>query len=645
MVRDFFSTKNQAAFHFQMANKVNNINLLLEEVYNRANEIGLKPASDVHGVEHMEFRLTVPFIDDRVIVGREHDVSKVIEMLLASDVEDDELPVIAIVGMAGLGKTALAQLVYKQDKIVSNFGSERMWICVSDIFKVDRLLNEMVESLTKNKSDMQNVEAIVEKLGEKLNGKKYLLVLDDVWNRSETKWQCMRDSLLGIGGSKGSKVIVTTRDMDVVSTMKQTSPCHTHHLSGLSLDYSLTLFRKKAFANGGPIETQSLLVIGRRMLQRCEGVPLAINALGGVLQTKKYQSEWESIEKSGLCSALGDRNGILPVLRLSFDDLPSPSLKRCFGYCSVFPKDKIIIKDKLIQLWMALGYLQPPSRTNLEVEDIGNEYFNILLRRSLFQEVKLDEYNNIISCKMHDVVHDLAIEVFEGLPNVVEFPKEFHKLVNLRHFCMGESEVMPALIGDLTSLQTLNFFVVGVNKGHKIEELGRLSKLRAKLKICHLQRVKNEEEAKTANMMEKTDIQELVYHWANGDSMESHVDHEGVLEGLQPHKNLKRFVLEYFGGQRIASWMTSRDACFLQNLLTIKLKDCRQCEQVPTLGQLPYLEVVEINGLHNLKCIGSEFYGLDVSSNSSSSRAARAGDVFPALRKLTLDNIPKLEKC
>ncbi|THF97903.1 hypothetical protein TEA_021913 [Camellia sinensis var. sinensis] len=176
--------------------------------------------------------------------------------------------------MGGMGKTTLAQLVYNNEKVVKNFGEQRMWICVSDDFKVERLLNEMVESLTGHKYETRNVQGIVRKLREKLNGKRYLLVLDDVWNENPDKWECMRNSLLGIGGSKGSKIIATTLSMDVVSTMR-TSLSLTHHLNQLSENDSWTMFRKRAFANGGPIETSYLVAIGRKMVK----TPLAMKSL------------------------------------------------------------------------------------------------------------------------------------------------------------------------------------------------------------------------------------------------------------------------------------------------------------------------------------------------------------------------------
>ncbi|XP_058183953.1 putative disease resistance protein RGA3 isoform X2 [Rhododendron vialii] len=760
-VSSFFSHSNPLAFRPKIANKVKSINLLLDRICKEANEIGLAPANQLINasgvIQPTEFsRLTHPFIGDSSVVGRNGDVSMVRDMLLGSGVEDD-LPVVAIVGMAGLGKTTLAQLIYKDDKVVNCFGDRRMWICVSDNFDVQRLLNEMMQSLTRDKSETPTIEGIVRKLRERLNGNKYLLVLDDVWNTSINKWECMRNCLQEIGGCKGSKIIVTTRSMEVVSTMR-TSPSLTHRLGELSFDDSWNMFRKRAFANGGPRENRTLVDIGRRMVAQCKGVPLAVNSLGGLLYSKQYQKEWELIETTRMWKSLANEDGILSVLRLTYDHLPSPCLKQCFAFCSFFPKDFQIPKDELIWLWMGLGYLdQSSSEGNLEMEDVGNEYFNIFLRNSLLQDVKLDENNDIKSCKMHDLVHDLALDVSEGscltlkatkvkdhsevqhlilhlgegegfenlkngtnlrtlsltghlpknfkdvkriraltlempdvkelpssmrklkhlryfdlsrtsiekLPNYItsfynlqtlrlpprlaEIPNEFHKLFNLRHFCISVTDytkkLMPKMIGQLTSLQTLPFFVVGKEKGNKIAELGSLCQLRGRCHVYGLQHVKDKEEVEKAKMQEKSGITELGLHW-DGDFGKTDFYHEDVLQGLKPDRNVKNLLLENFGGQRLASWM-SGDIQFLQNLVDIELRSCRECEQVPTLGHLPHLEVVSMVGFDNLTHIGPNFYGLDeriFGHGSSSTRAAPTTIVFPALRKLTLCNMPQLKE-
>ncbi|XP_028121471.1 putative disease resistance protein RGA4 [Camellia sinensis] len=710
-VCNFFSLSNPLAFHLKMAHKVKDINSMLDLICKEPNDIGLKQTDQLlnaatTSVEPREvtFRVSQHFVDHSEVVGRDGDVSTVIDMLLGSDNTGDDLSVIAIVGMGEMGKITLVQLVYDNKKVVKHFGDERMWICVSDDFIVESLLNQMVQSLTRSESEIENIEGIVRNLGEKLNGKKYLLVLDDVWNENLDKWECMRNSLLGIDGSRGSKIIATTRSMRVVSTMR-TSPSLTHHLSQLSENESWTMFRKRAFANGGPTETPNLVAIGRKMMEKCKGLPLAIKSLGGLMYSKKHFHEWELIKNSEIWRSTEIKEGIQPILRLSFDHLPSPYLKHCFAYCSIFPKDFNIQKDELIQLWMAQGYLQPSLRSNLEMEDVGNDYFNILLHNSLFQDVQLDDYNNITTCKMHDLVHDLALDVSEGkclaltsiateanyhpevqhlmvktsfeipkenvgklrtlfltgnlpksiaevecirtmslvdwyqkelpsslrklihlrylddsrsyfrtLPNFLtmlynlqslrlssfafqNLPKKFYELVRLRHFYIDDDEhnrkLMPMMIGKLTSLQTLPFFVVGEDEGCKIEELGSLNKLRGKLMIYNLQQVKSREDTEKAKILGKPNICELGFHWDRvgnpstaGDT--TSINHEDMLEGLKPCGNLKVLKLKKFEGQNFASWMMSgRDAQLLQNLVKIELSKCTRCEQVPPLGHLP----------------------------------------------------------
>ncbi|THG23693.1 hypothetical protein TEA_008790 [Camellia sinensis var. sinensis] len=168
-VRNFFSLSNPLAFHLKMAHKVKDINSMLDLICKEANDIGLKPADQILNAastsaepREVNFRPTVPFVDDKQVVGRDGDVSTVIDMLLSSDNTVDDLPVIAIVGMGGMGKTTLAQLVYNNEKVVNHFGrNQRMWICVSDDFIVPKLLNQMAQSLTGDKSERDNIEGIM----------------------------------------------------------------------------------------------------------------------------------------------------------------------------------------------------------------------------------------------------------------------------------------------------------------------------------------------------------------------------------------------------------------------------------------------------------------------------------------------------
>ncbi|KAL3834666.1 hypothetical protein ACJIZ3_009402 [Penstemon smallii] len=392
-VRNFFSSSNPLAFRHKIVAKIKNINSLLDELYQEASGIGLMAVELVNSsVELNEILQTGPFVDDSEIIGRNDDISSIVNWLLNSK-DEKALPVISIVGMPGQGKTTLAQLIYKNDEVVKYFDC-RLWVCVSDKFVVDRLLNEMVEALTQTHSNMTNREAIVKKLQVILTNKRIFLVLDDVWNENRAKWDCLKKSLLEIGGSSGSKIMITTRSEDVSLTMQA---CMAHHLGTLSDEESWNLFKQVAFANGGAVETPELVSIGKKILKKCGGVPLAVKALGGLLYARKNGREW--------------LDSVLPSLRLSYNHLPLISLKQCFRYCSLFQKDSIMEKDELIQLWIAQGYLHCSKENHLEMEDIGGNYLNILLRNSLLQVDKKDEYDNIKTCKMHDLVHDLALDV------------------------------------------------------------------------------------------------------------------------------------------------------------------------------------------------------------------------------------------
>ncbi|KAL3497656.1 hypothetical protein ACH5RR_040388 [Cinchona calisaya] len=750
-VRRFFSFSNPLSFRVMMAHKIKNIMISLEEAFKEANQIGVRAVelTNTHS-NSGEIRLTHPFVDDTEIVGRDGDISSVKRMLTSSNYEKD-LPVVAIVGMGGQGKTTLAQLVYKNDTVVRHF-DERIWFCVSDDFKVERLLNEMLQSLTGNKVEMTNREALVKELQKKLKDKRYLLVLDDVWNENQDEWESMRNCLLGIGGSKESKILVTTRS-DSVAEVMRSSDCH--HLQIISGESSWMLLEKIAFGEGGATRTQALVDIGRRIVRRCGGVPLAIKAVGGLLYSKKDASEWLEIDRSTEIwnSATSGVDRALSAIQLSYDHLPSYSLKQCFAACSIFPKDTLLNKDKLVQIWMAQGLINPPNGSDLQMEDIGSNYVNVLLRSSLLQDPEKDLFNNITWCKMHDLVHDFSLQVsknycfnmeveshetaagndikavhlllifgkqktikkenLKGIPSKLrtlilngsayledilvnfrylstlivqdsevdvlptavgemkllryldiadtvisrlpdsftmlynlqtlrvtyleELPKGFGNLINLRNFYMTMTFFLSG-IRHLTNLRTLPpvVEVVRESKGFQLEELEYLDNLRGKLKIQGLENVSRPESAAKANLWRKSSIQMLELCW---DSRQKHNSLE-ILEGLKPHANLKSLTIEGFHCSTFPSWMVTKDhLSALCNLVNIELRDLPSCKQIPSLGNLPHLQIILISMLHSVECIGHEIYGctnLDGASTSSNSHETAVATLFPALRKLQL---------
>ncbi|XP_047954413.1 disease resistance protein RGA2-like isoform X2 [Salvia hispanica] len=390
------------------------------------------------------------------ILGREEDKDKIVKILVNDLKEKQEMSmsVLPIIGVGGLGKTTLTRLVFNDPQVKEHF-DVRIWVCVSDNFEMKTLVKAMIESATGNEkaTDLQHLDATERRLWELLSNKRYLIVMDDVWNDHQDKWFELRDILSC--GSAGSSVVVTTRQKKVADIMT-TLPCYC--LEGLSDEHSWALLRQRAF---GPVEEVSpeLEIIGKQIVNKCAGVPLAATTLGGILRFKRKEEEWIYVRDNDIWKLSPEESLIMPALRLSYHHLPL-ELRQCFAYFASFPKDHYIEKEELILLWMAHGYIS--SKGALQVEDVGNQICNELLLRSLLQTNVL--YPNEIG--MHDLVHDLAESIMENkVPGVqsergltsastirevnfqqktVVFPKTFQQDMDLTS------------ILDLTSLRVLN---------------------------------------------------------------------------------------------------------------------------------------------------------------------------------------------
>ncbi|XP_070670357.1 putative disease resistance protein RGA3 [Malus domestica] len=407
-VLNFFSLSNPILFRQKMAHKIKNINASLAALKGDAAFIGLVARRVDQTPPGMGNRETVSsFGHDEKIIGREKIVSDIIATLIESKNQEEYLSVKAIVGMGGLGKTTLARSIFNDDAIGRHF-VEKMWVCVSDTFEVNSILNRMLESLNSNRTGVTSREALLNDLKQRLTGKRYILILDDVWNEDDNLWSDFTSCLSRLNSAPGSVAIVTTRSAKVASITETMPRCD---LASLSVDDCWSILKSEAFPNGAPPLDPKQVDIGRAIAAKCVGVPLVAKVLGSLMRSKHSTSEWSSILESEIWQLPKTEDKIMLVLKLSFDNLKSPSLKQCFAYCSIFKKDFEIEQDDLVQLWMAQGYLH--FSPNMSMEDIGNEYFNTLLQNSLFQDASEDKYGIITECKMHDLVHDLAEEVFK----------------------------------------------------------------------------------------------------------------------------------------------------------------------------------------------------------------------------------------
>ncbi|XP_017629262.2 putative disease resistance protein RGA3 [Gossypium arboreum] len=418
-VRLFFSSSNHFAYGLKMGQKIKAIKARLASIESEANTFGFmvrdRPVETSFMIKKRQ--QTHSFVSKDKIIGRDDDKAALLKLMLEFESEEN-VYIIPVVGFGGLGKTALAQFVYN-DKMVYDYFQLRLWVCVSDVFDVKLILENIIKSITGQVPD-QNLEMdqLQKQLRDKIGGKKYLLVLDDIWNEEREEWVSLKELL--VGGAKGSRIIVITRSFKVA---KITSKCQPHVLKGLSDDDAWSLFKEIAFEQRYADSTNSAFVeIGKQILERCSGVPLVIRTIASTLSYKETEEEWRSFRDNELVRIPQNEGKILTTLKLSYDHLPS-HLKHCFAYCRLYPKDLVIDVQTLVQFWIAQGFVKQLNQSQ-SLEEIGFGYFKDLVERSFLQEVEgMYRMKGLYwvkeqACKMHDLMHDLA-ETVAGMESSI----------------------------------------------------------------------------------------------------------------------------------------------------------------------------------------------------------------------------------
>ncbi|KAK8473443.1 hypothetical protein PHAVU_001G133601 [Phaseolus vulgaris] len=335
-VSHFFSTSNPLLFRYKMAQQIKDISNRLDKVAADRHKFSLQIIDVDTRVVHRR-DMTHSRVSDSDVVGRKHDKENIIELLMPQNSNDDDtsLSVIPVVGIGGLGKTTLAKFVFNDSRIQECFPL-KMWVCVSDDFDIKQLIIKIINSVNdqgappnQQNLNMLDLEQLQNQLTNKLSGQKFLLVLDDVWNEDRVKWVELRN-LIQVSVS-GSKILVTTRSHSIASMMG-TVPSHT--LEGLSEEDSLSLFVKWAFKEGEEEKHPHLVNIGREIVKRCKGVPLAVRTLGSLLFSKFEANEWEYVSDNEIWNLPQKKDDILPALKLSYDLMPSylRHVLQCFPF-------------------------------------------------------------------------------------------------------------------------------------------------------------------------------------------------------------------------------------------------------------------------------------------------------------------------
>lgn len=428
------------------------------------------------------------FENESAVYGRDEDKEALVKSLLSDGLSaDDHVDVIAMVGISGVGKTTLAQLVYNDDRVKKQFDI-KAWVSVSGHLDASKVTKAILTVLSSQPIDTEDLLSLQVRLKENLKMKKFLLVLDDVW--SNKNWKMLQSALTT--GARGSKIFVTTHDSYVAAVVRSLPA--SNHLEPLTYEDSLKLFEDHAFPKKETALDPKLASIGKEIVKLCQGQPLAVKLLGACMRFKPTLEEWDAVLKSNIFDTADDKSGISSFLQVSYHSLPA-HLKRCFAYCSLFPRSFKFKEEDLIRLWMAEGLLPQPKHGRME--DVGHELFLELSLRCFFQPTA-DK-----SCYvMHDLLYKLAAFVSQGIYTPFTNDEPFKVTRKTRHLsyyggnldaekckAICETELLRTLILDKSEEESDKCNISDYVLKNLLEELPLLQVL--SLSNCHITEVPN----------------------------------------------------------------------------------------------------------------------------------------------------------
>ncbi|CAN6362570.1 unnamed protein product [Urochloa humidicola] len=344
------------------------------------------------------------FVEDSQIPSRDHLKNEIVSKLVESN-EGEDGHIVSIIGLGGSGKTTLAQQICQDDKIKGHFKDMIFWVHISQEFCTEKLIGKVFEAITGLKSDAVAHQHMLCTISNKLSGKRFLLVMDDAWHEDRHDWE--KVMMLLNGGASGTKILVTTRNQNVA---KAVASRLAFKLPFLAEGESWSFFLKSSGCVEEDLDSY-FIQVGKDIVKKCGGLPLAIKTLGSILRERSGINSWRAIRDGNLWDEETMECQVFASLILSYIYLKD-HLKECFTFCSIFPKGYKINKDCLIEQWMAHGFIK--LKKEELAEDIGNEYFDALMNVGFLQSPIERRPEKSVACKMHELIHDLTRYILQN---------------------------------------------------------------------------------------------------------------------------------------------------------------------------------------------------------------------------------------
>ncbi|CAL4943810.1 unnamed protein product [Urochloa decumbens] len=492
---------------------------------------------------------------------------------------------IAIVGPGGIDKTTLARMIFN-DSAVEEIFDRRIWLSVNQDVDETDVLQRVLSALDGNfeykghVGDREQLECAVKHV---VRHKKFLLVMDDAW--SDSIWNELLRVPLN-DGAPGSQVLVTTRNGGVARRMKAQL---FHHIDKLNPEDCWSLLKKVVFNDGDKSEIAGL----EDIVRRCDGLPLAVKVVGGLLLSKsRTRGAWMDILGHSAWSLMSDN--LNNAVFLSYEEL-SASLKQCFLQCSLIPKGKVIRRRTIVQMWIAEGFVRDDTDVAELPEPVcylrhlryfGLEGTGITTIPRGIGNLKFLPHMTLSRCE-----------------NLMQLPDSIVKLQHLMSLDIRGTKISSIVRGfrNLQNLVQLWGFPTNlhnnINGRCSLGELGSLSKLKD-LAIEGLEKAFAGSMVAEAKLSSKSHLISLELRCGNtfrdkseveNDRKEYHTQIEEVFADPCPPHCIEEIVLTGYFGHQVPKWM-ARMAAF-QNLRLLVIRDYPCCKQLPSgLGQIPFLD-------------------------------------------------------